>query len=44
MKTFLILLSLGLCSCSQLDFAGVVETPYGDITYRTPPKIEAPGK
>lgn len=36
MKLLLIVLSLGLCSCSQIDFAGVAKTPYGDVTYKSP--------
>jgi|14BtaG_2_1085337.scaffolds.fasta_scaffold70825_3 hypothetical protein len=44
---FLFGMALGLCSCGALreyDFVGAVETPYGEFTYRTPPKIEEPGK
>jgi len=44
MKTTIAFLSLTIASCSDIDFVGAIETPYGDVTYKTPPKISNPTK
>lgn len=44
MKTILAIISLSLCSCAEYDFAGVFETPYGQISYQTPPPVVEPEK